>query len=143
MTSYFDALSAEIAQGPEDPKQYLEHVREIEGRAWATITALTGDREFPDDLREQILGAFAVHGVWQPKGCIPNEKAEARILEHGCYSRLIEKLHDLFHDVARRRHETRFGRLSDHPAFDLARRDDHDEEKAREREALVRPEETR
>ena len=131
MTSYFDKLSAEVIDGPDTHPELVAHVAAIEARVWKTVTLLTGDREFPDDLREKILGAFAKHSVWQPSPSLPrNERAEARLYPGGP-SRLIEELHDLFHDVACRRHETRFGRLSDHPEFDLARRDEHDEEKNR------------
>jgi hypothetical protein len=125
MSSYFDALTREVSDGPQEPEAFIEHVRAIEGRVYATITQLTGDREFPDDLRERILGLFATQGVYQPGSLPTPAKAIERALGLH-YSRLIEDLHEAFHQVAQRRHETRFGRLSDHPAFDLARRDEVD-----------------
>ncbi len=131
MSSYFDALQREVSEAAEqcgeNDAAFLDAVQGIEGRMWADVTAITGDREFPDDLREAILGAFAVKSVHQVGDLPMPEKARERVLAYRS-SRVVEDIHDLFHDLARRRLQTRFGLLSDNPPGILARRDEHDAE---------------
>lgn len=64
MSSYFDNLSRavyEAAQNESD-ESFLESVVQIEAGLYRDVTQLTGDREFPDDLRERILGVLATKG---------------------------------------------------------------------------------
>lgn len=130
MSSYFDALAREvreIADRKPPTSILLEEVKVVEERLYHDVTAITGDREFPDDLRQKAMGILAVHSIYQPRLVPIPAKAVEWILACG-YSRAIERMHDLFHEVASRRIETRFGKLSDHPKFDAERRNDHDEE---------------
>lgn len=130
MSSYFDGLSREIAEvfsRTRDQQVILDEVRAVEERLFQDVTRLTGDREFPDDLRQQALGILACRAIYQPEGVPVPQKAVEYLLCVGI-SPAVEGLHDLFHTVARRRHVTRFGALSDHPQFDVERRDEHDSE---------------
>ncbi len=131
MSSYFDAKSREVAEAADLPNgEFLEKVYEIENELFDDVTWITGDREFPDDLRERARRIQVVKGVvGAGPGC--NQKAITRVLAYRS-SRAIEDMHDLFHVVAGRRVSTRFGVLSDHPAFDAIRRDEHDNEESRE-----------
>lgn len=130
MSSYFDALSREVSEaadrfGFEDTEQFLAEVVAIEERMYQDVVLVTGDREFPDDLREKILGVLATVAVYQP-GRVPMPSRARELVTRTRYSRAIEDVHDLFHEVARRRIETRFGILSDNPPSILALRDEHD-----------------
>jgi hypothetical protein len=125
MSRYFDALARRVNEGPTDPLDFLEHVRDIEAGVFVNVSRLVGDREFPNDLRERVLGVFATRAVHQPYPLPAPQEAEEEVRALR-YSPCLEALHDAFHDVARRRVETRFGLLSDHPGHDLERRDAHD-----------------
>lgn len=133
MSSYFDALTSKIATLSEecmDDAEFLAEVVGIERETFDTIKYVTGDVEFPNDLRERIMGIFAVFGIFHEEEVLANPKVVRRVLASH-YSPLIEALHDAFHDVARRRHQTRFcAYLSDNPAHILAARDLHDCEAA-------------
>lgn len=130
MTSYFDDAVRDAhnairqfdgTSGEDD----LEALAEVEARVIADVNLVTGDREFPDSLREEIQGAIATHRVRSPDG-IPTKGDEyARMVSR---SSLIDRLHTLFHEVASQRIQTRFGLLSDNPKVNLALRDDHDGE---------------
>jgi hypothetical protein len=129
MTAYFDDLRREVHElsrvhpGADD---FLEAVAVIEARVLATVRLVTGDREFPDDLRERILGHAAVLAVDFVPGLPPTR---GRDVARACrFSPLLEELHDDFHAVARRRVMTRFGVLSDDPSGILRRRAAVDEE---------------
>ena len=132
MSSYFDELNRKVAQAAEDhesDEDFLVELMVIEGDLYHDVTRFTGDREFPDDLRERIMGMFAVKGVFQPGYTpIPERAADYALATRS--SLLVEDMHDFFHDVARRRVLTRFGLLSDHPKFDGDRRDREDVEHA-------------
>lgn len=130
MSSYFDALAREVAEAhatADTPEACLEAVQAIEARLYQDVTQVTGDREFPDDLRERMLGVLAVKAVYQPGALPVPEKARRWVVECGS-SRAVEDLHDLFHELARRRLVTRFGLLGDHPPSILARREEFDTE---------------
>ena len=49
----------------------MDAVAGIEARVVRHVNLVTGDREFPDDLREQIQGIIAVCGVTTPEGLPP------------------------------------------------------------------------
>ncbi len=127
MTSFFDTISHEIrnAADQEDDAAFLETVVQAEAQMYRTVTAITGDREFPDDLRHRILGVLASRAVYQPGRLPIPEDARESVLTLR-YSDAVEGVHSLFHELAQRRIETRFGLLSDNPAEMLVRREDHD-----------------
>lgn len=128
MSSYFDAMQREVTTASCNSllfEDFLRSVVAIEERLFQDVTAITGDREFPDDLRQRIMGVFATESVYQP-GTLPMpEKARDFVLMMR-YSLVIETIHELFHDLARRRIETRFGWLNDSPTQIAVLRDDHD-----------------
>ena len=128
MSSYFDAAARAVREaGDHEPSdaEFLESVVEIERQMFREITAVTGDREFPDDLRQKMLGAFAVESLYQPGRVPVPEKAREYVLMMRS-SRVLDSLHELFHELARRRIVTRFGWLSDSPTQIRVLRDDHD-----------------
>jgi hypothetical protein len=134
MSSYFDGMARAVREaGDHEPsdEEFLASVVAIEHQMFREITYVTGDREFPDDLREKMLGAFAVESVYQPGRLPMPEKAREYVLMMRC-SRVLDSLHELFHDLARRRIETRFGWLSDSPTGIAVLRDDHDNPEAEE-----------
>ena len=120
MSSYFD--NAQLLAG----KSYVE-LLEAEEQVYKDVIYITGDREFPHDLREKIMSAMAVEFCWQPGDLTPPLHAVESAAAMS-YSRGIVAVHELFHEVARRRIETRFGLLNDHPVDMRTRRDEHDEE---------------
>jgi len=130
MTSYFDDYRSEVSSAaPVAPgdKAFLFFIGNIEREMIPMINLVTGDREFPDDLREKIQGLIAMHRTTSVGGLAPRDKAvEMALMLRECP--LVTELHRAFHEVASRRIETRFGILSDNPKVILAMRDDHDSE---------------
>ncbi len=120
MSSYFDAAQRTARRSYEDLVAAEEQV-------YKDVTRITGDREFPGDLREKILGAMAVGFVWQG-GDLPIPQNAGWIARNMKYSAGIEAVHELFHELARRRVQTRFGVLSDSPTQMSLLRDEHDED---------------
>lgn len=139
MTAYWDGKARQVrdlAGGGEEEQladqEFLERVGAVENDVIRTVTLLTGDREFPDSMRERIQRIVAMKRVsFPPDEDLVAMGARERVLRSR-YSVLIEDLHSAFHDVARMRHETRFGVLSDDPESTLRRRDTHDQEAHRE-----------
>ena len=129
MTGYFDDLRTEVRKLSEfykDDDAFLDALGIVENRVIAQVNLVTGDREFPDDLREKIQGIIATKRVVTGEGepSISQVREECAIMRS---SDLLEDLHSAFHVVARRRHQTRFGLLSDSPSGNSLRRKDHDE----------------
>lgn len=127
MTAYFDDLRREISELSrvhEDDDNFLLAAAAVEARVIETVRLVTGDREFPDDLREKIMGHVAVLAIDLAPGLPPTRGRErARVCRD---SPLLEALHDDFHALARRRIVTRFGLMLDDPSGILRRRDAHD-----------------
>jgi hypothetical protein len=67
MTAYFDAATREVTTYAtafrDEEDKFLIALGWLENGIIAQVTRLTGDREFPDDLREQILTDIAVWRV--------------------------------------------------------------------------------
>lgn len=127
MTSYFDDLRVEVREASKfatTDEEFLTSLEEIEARAIADINLVTGDREFPDDLREKIQGLIAVGQTKVIGGCPPTHHREENMMMR-C-SHLLEELHSAFHAVGSRRIRTRFGFLTDHPRINLLLREEHD-----------------
>lgn len=139
MSSYFDDLNRELqtlfaefpgeftAQTPKAGRfgAFLGAYRELEQRVVREVSLCTGDREFPENLRESIQGIVATRRVFMPE----TQEVHERNLEYLLstkLSRLFDSLHSAFHIVASRRVETRFGLLSDDPSGTVKRRDAYD-----------------
>lgn len=120
MSSYFDQLARELRDGERD-------VHDIERQLYCDVTYITGDRQFPADLRERAMGLLACNCLFRIDEIDPPQAA-VRYFTIAGGSRALEELHELFHEVARRRVVTRFGLLSDDPRYDGVRRDDHDQD---------------
>ncbi len=135
MSSYFDSLAREVRESSEryfrcetGEPGFEADVIAIEQRLISDVTLCTGDREFPDDLRQKALGLIAQWHVGVHASLKPRNKS-LDWLRSLRSSRLVEEMHSLFHEVARRRIETRFGLLFDNPEAAWKRRDAHDTEK--------------
>jgi hypothetical protein len=124
MSSYFDTLRVETAEifGEED---FIEKLIDLEEKVIKEVNLVTGDREFPEDLREKIQTLIATKRM-QWIGGEMNGDAIAFAKAVG-YSELISDLHSAFHAVASKRIKTRFGTLTDSPSGNLIMRQHHDE----------------
>lgn len=138
MTAYFDDLRREVADFPaEDPANWIQQLGDIERRVVQEVQLVTGDREFPDDLREKILGAIATKTVYDLSDVVTASKDAVAYATCTKCSDLLETLHSLFHQVANRRVQTRFGLLSDSPRAILKSRTSHDRDRAHEQSGVT------
>lgn len=131
MTAYFDDLEREVHKVSEetrgDDDAFLERIGVIEKTLSETASLNSGDREFPDDIRQRVMGAIACHataGSFEDKDLMERPRAMALALRR---SQLVGELHSIFHDLASRRVKTRFGFWTDDPGSNLKARDAHDE----------------
>jgi len=134
MTAYWDDLKREVREASQlGNDDFVETVIEIESRAIQAVTLVTGDREFPDELRQKVLNVIALNAIdygWHIYGkhvregdALKNERARAWLLTMR-YSILIEELHSTFHLVAAQRAPNRYdGFFSDDPTSFLRARD--------------------
>jgi hypothetical protein len=131
MTAYFDSARREVttyaSAFKDDEAAFLRAVALVEFTVIADVTRVTGDREFPDDLREHILGDIAVLRV--DAGELPETQGRRNARDFRD-SELVERLHDRFHELARRRVTTRFGVLTDSPRQNLVMREEWEQEHA-------------
>ncbi len=135
MSNYFDDLDKQVHQinfqfegDVYDVNAFVEEVARLEDKVIEVISLVVGDREFPDDLRQRILGIIAIHRL---RGIPDVDKGGFHAVARGFTeqlrrSALFSQLHSAFHDVARRRIRTRFGLLLDDPADIVKRRDAYD-----------------
>jgi hypothetical protein len=142
MTDYFDRATRAVREISRDlsGEDFLREVATIEEPIVRDVLLNTGDREFPDELREKILGAIATKGVFVLSDGLGVGKlgptAEARDYALATrYSELIEDLHSAFHALASRRTRCRWGFWSDSPRQNLVSRKDYDEPDADEADA--------
>ncbi len=130
MSSYFDAAAQSVAQIGDthdgDQVTFLIALREIEGQVAKDVSLCSGDREYPEDLREQVQGVIAMYAAAEGIAHVPPRESVVEYAVESKSSRLVEELHNVHHVLASRRVEARFGRWSDDPARDLVRRDEHD-----------------
>src|SRR5229473_1519735 len=122
MSNYFDDLDKQVHQinfqfegDVYDVNAFVEEVARLEDKVIEVISLVVGDREFPDDLRQRILGIIAIHRL---RGIPDVDKGGFHAVARGFTeqlrrSALFSQLHSAFHDVARRRIRTRFGLLLD------------------------------
>lgn len=120
MSSYFDEAQREVADD-------FSSIAAVEKRVIRDVLLVTGDREFPDDLREAIVGEIAVYRYETFNDDLPPTRGHD-MDEVSRMSHLIERLHERFHELARRGIVTRFGRLSDRPSGILAAREEYEKE---------------
>lgn len=130
MTSYFDDKVRDIHTYAEeacgDFGKVRDEVAAIELETIKEVVLVTGDREFPDDLREKIMGIIATQAVCEY--ILPPTRKALEYLKATHESVLLESLHSAFHELGRRRIQTRFGLLSDHPRSILVLREEWEEE---------------
>lgn len=115
MTAYFDDVRKEvnaIDRGLDD-LAFATELAKIEARIAKDVSLCTGDREFPDDLRERIQRAIAIYQVGRNDGLPPTQGQQESIMFRD--SQMCERLHSLFHELASRRLRLRFGLVQDSP----------------------------
>lgn len=119
MSAYFDEVAACFAEaiGEPDDSPWGLHMKkkqrptpsspnEVVAQMIAEIEPLIIDEEFPEDLRQ----------AWR-------ELPRLRIPYVGILSTMreqIERAHEIFHSLCKRRIKTRFGYFTDHPLNDIA-----------------------
>lgn len=127
MTSYFDRAESEVSRLTfSDAESYLRAVALVEENVLRDVLLNTGDREFPDDLRERILGIIAVKALKGPGNLPATQNARDYALSVR-RSELLADLHSAFHALASRRVKCRWGYWSDSPSQNLVSRKCHDE----------------
>ncbi|NIT79620.1 MAG: hypothetical protein GWN58_33220 [Anaerolineae bacterium] len=124
MTTYFDEAVRDVttqAGLPDD--EFLENLRSVEARVCTDVSLCVGDREFPDSMREKILGIIA---VWQVRedGGVPTKGRLFALVSRTSF--MLGELHGAFHRLAAGRVKTRFGMLTDDPEANLKMRACHD-----------------
>ena len=119
MTAFWDQREREIHEAGT-----IEEAIALEKATFDIVTQLTGDREFPNHVREQALIIMATKSISDcPKG-IPG--GGRRHYEVAKLCQAVSSLHCLWHFLAEDRITTRFGLLTDSPDEDLRARDKHD-----------------
>jgi hypothetical protein len=126
MSSYFDEKSRRVGELEcSQEEDFIASVAEIEQQLIQDVVLVAGDRQFPQDLREKIMCLIAEWHVGHYAELEPRPEA-VKFVACMRMSELVERMHGLFHEVARRRIVTRFGLLNDHPRSIIDRRDEHD-----------------
>lgn len=115
MTAFFDALE-------RDNGQDLESMIETERQLKKLANLVIGDREFPDNLRQECLLVIAKNEIKNEALDVINEKNHQMYLALS-QSRLVVALHSFWHRVATSNIVTRFGKLTDNPKAAILDRD--------------------
>lgn len=126
MTDYFDTAEREARDAARSSDDPVLAAALVEARVVRTVLLCTGDREFPDDFRERILTCITAVGLVDYAGQPRHNEGAEDYVRATHSSDLLGRLHSLFHELASRRHPTRFGPWSDSPEGSLHRRDAHD-----------------
>jgi len=128
MTHYFDkAIQAVSDIDAQSDEEFLKELQVIERRIVDDVAMCTGDREFPNHLRQAIMKVVANSQARvdrAPFGPTPGLKISLATRS----SQLLSELHRAFHLVAAAKIKTRFGTLTDDPSANVKARDTHDGE---------------
>ena len=111
MSSYFDERQRIV-------RENFDCIADVEEEVKRDVLLIAGDSETPEGIRDAIVNT--VHGFAFQLVTGPTKGTETSKMMH--ISQLISELHILFHDIAKKRVQTRFGGLSDKPDCILARR---------------------
>jgi hypothetical protein len=129
MTAYWDDLTREVRDASHLPDDdFVEAVVDIETRVIRAVSLTTGDREFPDDLRESLQSIIMRAAIDYTRFACnrpgeQNERSRSWLLTMRS-SCLIGDLHRAFHDVAARRPPNRYDAyFTDDPTNFLRARD--------------------
>lgn len=128
MTTYFDHRQREVALCARlSEAEFFQRVSGIERDIIADVIRNTGDYQFPSDLRQKMIEVISTQRVDDISGCDVETEGHkaARVLRN---SPLVGALHSLFHELASRRIEARFGLWGDNPDDNLVRRQNWEEE---------------
>ena len=115
LDEYFNALQRRIRDvGEESDFDFLMVLTGAEEQLFHDVVAVIGDREFPDDLRQQMLGVFTTKSLYRPHGLVMPRKAYVQAMQRH-HSLAVEEMHLLWRELASRKVETRFGVLDSNP----------------------------
>lgn len=140
MSSYFDKFDKEVGdmgRDETDNETFLYWMMLKEGEMVRDCELLAGDLDTPEDIRQAIIRCILTNKVHYEGGDklgshiggVWCESIGARNAVVSRYSTLSRELHSLFHSIASRRIETRYGMIADNPAAAVRARDRHAEEK--------------
>lgn len=127
--SYFDEAEREVDEAHQrttTDEAFLRRLAVLEREAWTIVSLCTGDREFPDDVRQKALEIAACQTVREIAPGIPPLASMIAHASRNRYSAMIANLGKLFRELEDRRVATRFGLLSRDPLENVKRRDAHD-----------------
>lgn len=140
MSSYFDKFDrmvSDIARDETDNETFLFWLMDAEKTMVRDCELLAGDRDTPEDVRREIIKCILTNKVHYEGGdklgshiggiWCPSIGAQRAVISK--QSALSKELHSLFHTIASRRIETRYGVIMDNPAAAVMARDRHAEER--------------
>lgn len=133
MSSYFDKASSDISEcrmvghllagTMMSDEDFIKAAICFENQVASDCMLCAGDKEFPEDLRQKIVGHVSLFSLGY-KDMAPSSDG-IKYMKALKRSKLIGLLHEDFHELARRRITTRFGLMLDNPAEILKDRDRH------------------
>ncbi len=136
MSSYFDKFDREVRQLAQDTRgsdeQFLLQLKQLEATMIKTCELFAGDIDTPDDIRQAVIACIALNQVRYEGGdFLGDSTGPSQGAQHAMCcksSQLSHEMHSLFHDIARRRIETRYGLVMDNPEHAVRMRDQWVEE---------------
>lgn len=131
MSSYFDKFDREARVLADsfrgNDEGFLKALMGLEAGMIKTCELLAGDIDTPDDVRQSIIGCLAVHAIRYNGGDFLGDEtgaSEAARYAVCCKrSKLSSELHSLFHTIASKRIQTRYGMILDNPEYAVKARD--------------------
>lgn len=139
MSSYFDKFDRETRVLAEsylgNDEGFLKALMGLEAGMIKTCELFAGDIDTPDDIRQAIIGCIAVHAIRYEGGDFMGDstgKCEATSYAVvSKRSKLSAEMHSLWHEIARRRLQPRYGLVMDNPEYAVRARDRWVEENVR------------
>lgn len=135
MSSYFDKFDRGVSELSKitNDEEFLLGLKELEKTMIHTCELFAGDRDTPTDIQQAIIKCITLNQVRYKGGDFLGDEfgpCEAtRMALASRQSRLSKEMHSLWHDIASRRLEMRYGLVLDNPKAAVEARDRHAEEK--------------
>ena len=135
MSSYFDKFNRQVRELSQETRgndeAFLKGLMELEKPLVRTCELFAGDRDTPEDIRKAVIGCILTNEVRYEGGDFLGSHVGGVLLEsdgaqYACAcrsSKLSQELHSLFHDIASRRIQTRYGLVMDDPEAAVKARD--------------------
>lgn len=136
MSSYFDKFDREASVLADsfrgNDEGFLKALMGLEAPMIKTCELYAGDIDTPEDVRQAIIACIALHSIRYDGGDFmgdstgPCEATRYAIVAKR--SKLSTEMHSLWHDIARRRLQPRYGLVMDNPEHAVNARDRYVEE---------------